>query len=119
MNAWWLKKAAAIVAVTAVTILALGGLVTVLWNALMPDVFGVPALTYWQGVSLLLLTQILLRGVGRWRASQGPPSRDHWKRKFEEKLASMAPEERERFKEEWERRCGCGPQHTAENDKNQ
>ncbi|MCU0453366.1 MAG: hypothetical protein MUE68_06880 [Bacteroidetes bacterium] len=117
MKAWWLKKAAAVVAMTVVTILALGGVVMVLWNAVVPDVSGAPPLTYWQGVALLLLTQILLRGVGRWRAYQHPSSRDQWKHKFEEKLASMAPEERERFKAEWDRRCGCGSEHKAESQK--
>jgi hypothetical protein len=58
-------------------------------------------------VGLLLLTQILFRGVGRWRAYHHPAARDRWKHKLEEKLAAMAPEEREQFKAEWERRCGC------------
>lgn len=117
MKSWWIKKAAAMIAVTVVTILAFGVVVMVLWNAIVPEVFGASSLSYWQAVGLLLLAQILCRGVGRWRSYHDPAARDRWKHKFEEKLAAMAPEERERFKAEWERRCGCGTEHRAESTK--
>lgn len=113
MKTWWIRKAAAFVALAIVITLALGGIVLLLWNAVVPDVFGAPALTYWQAVGLLLLTQILFRGIGRWRAYHHPAARDRWKHKLEEKLAAMTPEEREKFKAEWKRRCECGPEKEA------
>lgn len=117
MRSWWIKKAAAMIAVTVVTVLIFGGVVMLLWNAIVPDVFGASSLTYWQAVGLLLLAQILCRGVGRWRTYHDPSARDRWKHKLEAKLAAMAPEERERFKAEWERRCGCAPERKAESEK--
>jgi hypothetical protein len=46
------------------TILALlVGLITkVLWNALMPDIFGLPEVGYWQAVGLLVLGHLLFGG---------------------------------------------------------
>lgn len=35
-----------------------------LWNWLMPDIFGVPPITYWQAVGLFILLKILLGGCG-------------------------------------------------------
>jgi hypothetical protein len=33
-----------------------------LWNALMPQIFNLPAITYWQGWGLILLSSILFKG---------------------------------------------------------
>lgn len=49
----------------------LGGLIAVLlgfvlmwlWNALMPTIFMLPEITYWQGVGLFILSKILFGGV--------------------------------------------------------
>ena len=84
-----------------------------LWNVLIPDLFHGPELTFWQALGLLVLSHILLRGWGPWRHSNGW-RRDRWRRKFEEKLASMTPDEREKFKEEWQRRCGPFPEGHAD-----
>lgn len=110
MKTWWIKKTIAFTALAAFLILALGGIVMLLWNAIVPEVFGTAALTYWQAVGLLLLTQILFRGIGRWRGHHHAGVHSHWKHKLEEKLASLSPEEREKFKAEWKRRCECGPE---------
>lgn len=34
----------------------------ILWNAFIPTIFGVPSLTYLQGVILYLLSNVLIRG---------------------------------------------------------
>ncbi len=39
-----------------------GWLVMILWNWLMPEIFGLPAISYWQGWGLVLLSHILLKG---------------------------------------------------------
>lgn len=41
---------------------ALGWAVALLWNWLMPAIFGLPVITYWQGVGMLVLAHILLKG---------------------------------------------------------
>lgn len=37
----------------------LGFLIMFLWNYLFPVIFGLPAITYWQGVALGLLARLL------------------------------------------------------------
>ncbi len=114
MKAWWMLKAAKFVAVMVVGMLVFGGIVMVLWNVLVPDIFHGPAVTFWQALGLLLLSHILLRGWGPWRHANGW-RHDRWKNRFEEKLSAMSPEERDKFKEEWRRRCGWSPddEHSA------
>jgi hypothetical protein len=81
---------------------AMGLLVMLVWNAVIPDVFHLAPITYWQAVLLLVLAHILFRGAGvqvRWH--------DHsWKKKFRDKISIFSPEERSQFHAEWERRCG-------------
>jgi len=100
-----------IVKVIVIGILAMGifgWVVMALWNEIVPAVFNGPELSYWQAVGLLVLSHVLLRGWTPWRHGGGW-KHDRWKRRFEEKLAAMTPEEREKFKEEWKRRCGYYP----------
>lgn len=65
------KKPAVIAAWIVLGIIAFAGLVVLfgfimmwLWNALMPDIFGLPVITYWQGVGLLILAKIMFGGFG-------------------------------------------------------
>ncbi|MEA4855701.1 MAG: hypothetical protein AAGU21_16215 [Solidesulfovibrio sp.] len=44
--------------------LAFGVVVMGLWNALMPDLFGLRPVSYWQAVGLLLLGRILIGSLG-------------------------------------------------------
>ena len=41
-----------------------GWAVMLLWNWLMPDIFGLKTLTYWQAWGLLVLTSILFKNPG-------------------------------------------------------
>jgi Ca2+/H+ antiporter, TMEM165/GDT1 family len=82
--------------------------VMLLWNALVPELFRGPVIAYWQAVGLLVLSHILLRGWSPWRHHHGW-RHDRWRKKFEERIEAMSPEERERFRQEWKRRCGWDP----------
>ena len=74
-----------------------------LWNALIPELFHGPFLTFWDAVGLLVLSHILFHSFGgRWH---GGWAHRHWRHRFEEKLAAMTPEEREKFKEEYHHCC--------------
>jgi hypothetical protein len=108
MKPWWITKIVKMLTFFLVGTLVLGLVVMLLWNALIPDLFHGPSMSFWQAVGLLVLTHILLRGWGRWFHSNGW-RHERWRRKFEEKLAAMTPEEREKFKEEWQHRCGHIP----------
>ena len=83
----------------------LGSIVMLLWNAVVPELFGLTAITFWQAVGLLLLSHILLRGWGPWHRRWGWRN-ERWRHRMEERLAAMTPEEREKFKAEWQHRCG-------------
>ena len=51
------------IAITGLAIL-FGFVIMWLWNGLMPDVFGLTTITYWQAVGLFILLKILLGGCG-------------------------------------------------------
>jgi len=113
MKYWLPLRIAKFVVIAVVILFAIGYVVMGLWNALIPDLFKGPVLTYWQAVGLLLLSHFLFHGWGRWRHAGGWRHRD-WRRRFDEKLASMTPEEREKYREDWRRRCGWSPGEESE-----
>lgn len=41
--------------------LLIGGPLWLLWNSLMPSIFGLPYITFWQAVGINLLTTILFK----------------------------------------------------------
>lgn len=114
MKGRWIVKGAKMFAMMIAASLVIGVLVMVLWNALIPDLFRGPVITFWQAVGLLVLSHILFRGWGHrghgWH-------RDRWSHRFEEKLAAMTPEEREKFRSEWRDRCGWVPRESEERQK--
>jgi hypothetical protein len=81
--------------------IALGGwVVMLLWNWLLPPLFGWTTIGFWQALGLLALCRILFGGLGG-RGGGGPrPGR-----RLSEKWSRMTPEERERFREGV--RAGC------------
>ena len=109
MKAWWFMKAAKFAVLMAVGLVVFGALVMALWNALVPDLFHGPTLSFWQAIGLLLLSHILFRSWSPWRHSNGW-RHDRWRHRLEDKLSAMTPEERDKFKEEWRRRCGWSPE---------
>jgi len=69
-----------------------GAIVRLLWNWLLPPLFGWPVVTFWQALGLLALCRILFGGVGR----HGGRS---WSR--------LTPEERERLRQRIRARFGA------------
>lgn len=79
---------------------ALGGtVVRLLWNWLVPELFGGHAITFWQALGLLALCRILFGGLGGGHAHRGLRHRRC-------APGSMTPEERERFREKLRARWG-------------
>ncbi len=78
-----------------------------LWNVLMPGIFAVRAISFWQALGLLVLSKILFGGF-RPHTGGGP----HWRRRMMERWETMTPEEREKFKQGMRR--GCGRRQNAE-----
>ena len=84
--------------------IAVGGwVVMALWNWLMPSLFGLRTITFWQGLGLLALCRILFGGFGM----RGGGS-TAYRRRMADRWERMTPEERERYRESW--RAGwCRP----------
>jgi hypothetical protein len=94
----------------AVLSVLLGFVVERLWNWLMPGIFGLRTITYWQAVGLFFLSKLLLGGFpGRGGGGRGRGFRNRgWKQRMEKRWAGMSDEEREKFRAGMRGRHGCG-----------
>jgi len=94
-----------------------------LWNALMPEIFGLPVLTYWQTAGMVILARILFGGLGLrhlgLRSGRGGDGRlFHHGNALREKWLNMSEDERKEFLRErrnfshlhefFDERSGCG-----------
>ena len=99
------------IAVAAILLLV-SYVVMLLWNCLIPGIFGFSVITFWQAMGLFVLCKLLFgfgRGGGRGCGPCGG-GRAPWMRwKMKERLANMTPEEREEFKQKMKDRCGNHP----------
>jgi len=97
MRRHWIAKGF-MFAVFAVAAAFLFGYVAMsLWNWLMPAIFGLKTLSYWQALGLLVLSWIFF---GRFRGGHWHRHGHRWRHRLAERWMQMTPEERERFKEE-------------------
>lgn len=78
-----------------------GGLVMLLWNWLMPALFGLPVLSFWQAAGLLVLCKLLFGGIGGGhRGHHHGRGHCHGERNhLRERWEAMTPEERRRIVE--------------------
>jgi hypothetical protein len=74
-----------------------------LWNYLLPGILHVGVITFWQAMGIFILCKILF-GFGKGGGHRGGAP---WMRRgMAEKFKNMTPEDREKFKQKWEQRCG-------------
>jgi hypothetical protein len=81
--------------------------IMLLWNALLPGIFHIAEINFWQALGILVLSRILFGGFRghfghrhnncRGDYSHAGPWRHHW--------MNMSEEERAKMKEEWKKRC--------------
>jgi hypothetical protein len=82
---------------------AIGGtVVMLLWNWLLPTLFGLKPISFWQAIGVLALSRILFGGF----RLGGGGSRSWSRRRMEERWERMTPEERETFRQGVRGRCG-------------
>ncbi|HEY4785040.1 MAG TPA: hypothetical protein VIH57_03280 [Bacteroidales bacterium] len=68
----------------------------VLWNALMPGIFRLPEINFWQAAGLIILSRLFFGG-GHWNRGM----HHNWRNRMREKWEKMTPEEREQFRRQW------------------
>jgi hypothetical protein len=62
-----------------------------LWNALMPAIFKLPAIGFWQAIGILILTQLLFKGGRPGRMGRGRWKRHQvWKHMQEDEAAEKS-----------------------------
>ena len=103
-RSFWLAKAAKFVLLAALFVTAAVFATMSLWNWLMPMIFHLPTLTFWQTLGLVVLSRILTGGFGRggrggWARGQA------WKRQIQHRMEAFSPAEREKFRQQMRSRC--------------
>ncbi len=103
-RSFWLKKAVKFVFVAALFMTVAVFATMSLWNWLMPMIFHLPALTFWQTLGLVVLSRILTGGFGR--SGRGGWARGRaWKRQMMQRMEAFSPAEREKFRQQMRSRC--------------
>ena len=112
MKAHWRFIGFKIALFLTIAIAVFGQAVLQLWNWLMPSLFGLHTITFWQAVGLLALSWILFGG---WRGFRGGPMYGgYWRHRMMERWEQMSPEDREKFRVGMRRRCGQSEQRVTE-----
>jgi hypothetical protein len=76
-------------------VMAIGGeVVKLLWNWLLPPLFGWRPITFWQALGMLVLCRILFGGSGFHRSP-----RSRIRRRMAERWERLTPEQRERLRQ--------------------
>ncbi len=104
MKSRWAARVLKMAVFAAIVIAVFGQAVLQLWNLLIPGIFGLRPISFWQALGLVALSRILFGGWGMFRGGAG--CRGHWRHRMAERLEQMPPEERERFRQGIESRCG-------------
>jgi len=103
-DSWWEDRSTGqkIVVGFFIGLLILGGIALLglvvkgLWNALMPEIFGLTEITYWQAWGLMLLSSILFKNFGSDKSSRKERKRKKELRRYmsdESENVSPAAEE--------------------------
>jgi len=107
MKGYRIFKAIKIALFVAVATVVFGFLVRELWNGLMPHLFGLRTITFWQALGLFLLSKILFGGFHK---GHGGGRGRRWKEDMRQRWEGMSAEEREKFRAGMRGRGGwCRP----------
>ncbi len=105
MKKWMFVKAVKFMLFATAAGIVFGYVIVMLWNALIPDIFHANPITFWQGIGLLVLSRMLFGGFG-WKWGSHNWKGGMWKRRLEQKMANMSPEELIEFQAKWKKHCG-------------
>jgi hypothetical protein len=122
-NAGWIAKRVVLVALkvalwATALVLIIGGLTQLIWNAIIPDLFHLPEISFGQAIGLAVLGRLLaggwLRfgglGWGGWRGHRG-----HWRKHWHQRWQNLTPEQREQYRQMYYQRCRPQPGNEQSN----
>lgn len=94
---------------------AITAVVMYLWNWLMPALFGLSIITFWQALGVLILSKILFGGHWgkRGHCCHGGYSHQAWKEKFKSKWQTMSESDRKKWEEKF---CGSATKKETNSD---
>jgi hypothetical protein len=101
MKGKFLRRAMRFLPFAVLFVAVFGYVVMGLWNWLMPALFGLKSITYWQAWGLVVLSKIFFGG---FRGGGG-----HWRHRMMERGEQMTAEEREKFRQGINRMWGHTP----------
>ena len=91
------RRAAAFLVIAPLCIALFGYVTMELWNHLIPAIFHLATISFWQALGLVILSKILFGGFpGRRGGARGAKAR-RWKMHMRDRWDKLSPEERERF----------------------
>ncbi|MGE5625604.1 MAG: hypothetical protein ACM3ZT_08660 [Bacillota bacterium] len=111
MRRFWIGRIIGFAAVAIIAAFLFGFAVMALWNWLMPGLFGLKAIGYWQAWGLLVLSWILFGGL---RGHHHGGHHRRWRHRMAERWMHMSPEERERFRQQMHEHWGHRGHHRGE-----
>lgn len=95
------RRGVGIAALVVLAAAVLGAVVMALWNCLMPAIFGLRTIHFWQALGLLLLAKLLFGGFHRHGHGF------HRRQRMLQRWEGMTPEEREKFRQGLRGRFCC------------
>ncbi|MCE1190031.1 MAG: hypothetical protein LWX56_12940 [Ignavibacteria bacterium] len=90
---YWLKRTAYMLPFIIAGIFVFALIVMLLWNAILPELFGFKPVTFWQSLGILVLSKILFGGFHGRR-----PHRGFHHHPLREKMNQLSPEDQEKLK---------------------
>ncbi len=101
---FWIKVAIFAPLAIVAGVYIFGSVVMLLWNGILPALFGFHTITFWQALGILILSKILFGGFGG-QHRRGHSGHHHTNNRW----MHLNPEEREKMKVEWRSRCHTEP----------
>lgn len=105
----WILKCIGAVILFSLFAFALAWVTRLLWNWLVPSLFGGPIITYLEAAGLMILGRLLIGGFSGGKGGRcsgnncdtgsgwGHGKHGHWKKRWESKMEGMTAEEKEKF----------------------
>ncbi len=116
----WILKCIGAVILFVLLAFALAWATMLLWNWLIPSLFGGPIITYLEAAGLMILGRLLIGGFGGGKGGNNCGNKSswghgHWKKRWEAKMEGMTEEEKQKFMSGMNK-CGWGKEKSVESE---